>query len=436
MSGGANPLSRAYLKLLLCSEFGSEVNNKILEAIWFPINPDNLHVRSEQIRSRLRNYSSMLGGQAVLLVIFNWIMWDALPHLTLLIYDMVWAGVASVELVWWRRNRERVNTAQECARWHIAFVLFTGLLAVFWGGTAIWLFPADLTHQILLLMVLIGLAGASVSTNTVYSFSFYVWIVGVLVPPILRFVSMDDEVHWAIACFATLYFLVLIKSGGEVGDAFRDALMQRFDKEQVIQELLKQQSIANQARGDAERLAREDHLTGLNNRRAFYEIASPVWSTALRSNRDVAVILLDIDHFKMLNDTYGHAFGDAALKLVGSVLLQSAGEGDVIARWGGEEFIMFLPETDIKAATALAERLRVHFSEMRFEHAKGAVSITASFGVAQRAGSCLTIEELTSCADKCLYQAKFEGRNRVNHALTSDDDRIGQATPLSLPVCP
>lgn len=384
-----------------------------------PINADNLHLRSEQIRLRLRNYPSMIGGQAVLLVILDWIMWDVLPHAALLMYDAVWVLASSVESAWWWRNRDRINTVQECTRWHIAFVGFTSFFGLFWGGVAFWLFPADLIHQMLMLMLLLGLAGASVSTNTVYPLSFYVWIVGVMVPPILKFASVGDEAHWAIAGFATLYFAVLIKGGGEVGDAFLDALTQRFDKERVIQELLVQQSIANQARSDAEHLARTDHMTGLNNRRAFNEIVSPLWSTALRSNRDVSLILLDIDHFKVLNDNYGHAFGDKVLGSVASILAVSAREGDVLARWGGEEFILFLPETNLKAAIALAERLRVSISEMRIDYGQAPLSITASFGVVQRADSCLTVDELTSSADKCLYQAKSEGRNRVCDRLTA-----------------
>jgi diguanylate cyclase (GGDEF)-like protein len=395
------------------------MKNNILEAILFPINAGNLRLRSEQIRLRLRNYLSMIGGQAVQLVIFDWIMWGVLPHATLLMYDALWALVASVELVWWWRNRERINTIQECNRWHIVFVAFTGFFALFWGGMAFWLFPEGLIHQVLLLMLLLGLAGASVSTNTVYPISFYVWIVGVLVPPMLRFASMGDEVHWAIAGFITLYFAVLIKGGGEVGDAFLDALKQRFDKGRVIQELLVQQSIANQARSDAEFLARTDHLTGLNNRRAFYEIAGPIWSTGLRSDRDISVILLDIDHFKALNDNYGHAFGDRVLESVASLLRGAAREGDVVARWGGEEFILFLPETNLKAALALAERLRVSIAEMRLDYGQTPLSITASFGVVQRAESCQNVDELTSRADKCLYQAKSEGRNRVCDRFTA-----------------
>lgn len=166
----------------------------------------------------------------------------------------------------------------------------------------------------------------------------------------------------------------------------------------------------------AELMARADPLTGLNNRRAFYEITKPIWSTALRNQRDVSVILLDIDQFKQINDSYGHAHGDEVLIAVASILTRSAREGDVLVRWGGEEFILFLPETNLESAIALAERLRIAISDMRVTHPNGKISFTASFGVAQRMAQTASLEELTSIADRWLYQSKHEGRNRVSYA--------------------
>lgn len=166
----------------------------------------------------------------------------------------------------------------------------------------------------------------------------------------------------------------------------------------------------------AELMARVDPLTGLNNRRAFYEITKPIWSNALRNDRDVSVILLDIDQFKQINDSYGHAYGDEVLITVASILIRSAREGDALVRWGGEEFILFLPETNLEAAIALAERLRMAISDMRVAHPNGKISFTASFGVAQRMAQTTSLEELTSVADHLLYQSKHEGRNRVSSA--------------------
>jgi diguanylate cyclase (GGDEF)-like protein len=167
----------------------------------------------------------------------------------------------------------------------------------------------------------------------------------------------------------------------------------------------------------AERMARIDALTGLNNRRAFYEFTKPIWSNALRNRRDVSVILFDMDHFKRINDSYGHDAGDRVLIAIASLIMQSAREGDVAARWGGEEFILFLPETNLEAATVMAERLRTAISEKQIKHAKGKISFTASFGVAQRPDSCESIEELTTIADKCLFLSKHKGRNRVSHTF-------------------
>jgi diguanylate cyclase (GGDEF)-like protein len=167
----------------------------------------------------------------------------------------------------------------------------------------------------------------------------------------------------------------------------------------------------------AERIARIDALTGLNNRRAFYEFTKPIWSNALRNRRDVSVILFDMDHFKRINDSYGHAAGDRVLIAIASLIMQSAREGDVTSRWGGEEFILFLPETNLDAATVMAERLRAAISEKHIKHDKGKIRFTASFGVAQRPDSCESIEELITIADKCLFLSKHKGRNRVSHTF-------------------
>lgn len=177
--------------------------------------------------------------------------------------------------------------------------------------------------------------------------------------------------------------------------------------------------VGQNERFQAELMARVDVLTGLSNRRAFYEAAQPVWSTASRNNRDVSVILFDIDGFKQINDTHGHAAGDEVLIAAASIVAQSAREGDVAARWGGEEFILFLPETSRAAAVALAERLRAAISEMRIEHADAVITFTASFGVAQKTGEYFSVDELISVADKCLYQAKNGGKNRVSDTFAA-----------------
>ncbi|UCV09622.1 diguanylate cyclase [Dechloromonas denitrificans] len=167
-----------------------------------------------------------------------------------------------------------------------------------------------------------------------------------------------------------------------------------------------------QARQQAEQLASTDPLTGLLNRRAFFEHAGPVWSTALRSNRHLSVLMADIDHFKEINDGYGHAMGDKVLAEISRLLAAACRSGDIAARWGGEEFVLLLPETDAAQACQLAERLRGEIECLKFGSAGQGFRLSASFGIAQL-GDHESLDKLIHDADAWLYRAKQTGRNRV-----------------------
>ncbi|WP_324779700.1 sensor domain-containing diguanylate cyclase [Thiobacillus sedimenti] len=171
--------------------------------------------------------------------------------------------------------------------------------------------------------------------------------------------------------------------------------------------------VGQEERIRAQRLAQLDPLTALNNRRAFYDKTAAPWSQTVRHGHSTSVMLFDLDHFKALNDAHGHAHGDAVLRATAELLRHSVRQGDVAARWGGEEFIVFLPETDAAEAMRLAERLRRAIAAMRVPHDGGASSVTASFGLAQRNPSHLTLDALIAAADECLYEAKQQGRDRV-----------------------
>ena len=162
----------------------------------------------------------------------------------------------------------------------------------------------------------------------------------------------------------------------------------------------------------AEHMAERDPLTGLHNRRGFNQQADAIWSTAVRNNRPLSLIMLDLDHFKTINDLHGHATGDQALILTANMLAQSCRGGDVLGRWGGEEFLLLLPETGATEAKALAERLRVEIQTLALAESHKSLSLSASFGVIQRSAQG-QLEQLINQADRLLYVAKHSGRNRV-----------------------
>ncbi len=167
--------------------------------------------------------------------------------------------------------------------------------------------------------------------------------------------------------------------------------------------------------GHLETLARRastDGLTGLPNRRSFLQ-ALEAELARLDGRHPLAVIMMDIDHFKRINDTCGHPFGDEVLRKVSSVLGKAVRRGDGIGRYGGEEFVLFLPMADPVKAVEGAERFRRMVGKTRFLHEGKEIAVTASFGLSCAPGHGRTPEELIKKADEALYLSKERGRNRV-----------------------
>lgn len=169
-----------------------------------------------------------------------------------------------------------------------------------------------------------------------------------------------------------------------------------------------------------EALSITDDLTGIHNRRHFDETFGLEVRRAARYHHSLSVIMLDIDHFKMVNDTYGHPAGDVVLKRLGAMLEQALRETDLVARYGGEEFVMALPETPSETATAIAERLRERVADEVFRAGEAELRITVSMGITTGAGEDMTPKALIGAADAALYEAKNAGRNRVIHGEMSD----------------
>jgi diguanylate cyclase len=160
-----------------------------------------------------------------------------------------------------------------------------------------------------------------------------------------------------------------------------------------------------------ERLASEDALTGLANRRTLEHLLPREIERARRSTHPISVVFADIDHFKLVNDRFGHAIGDLVLKRIGQILLGHCRTMDVIARFGGEEFVLVLPETGLEGAITLCERIRTHIQAHDWNSIRPGLEITMSFGV--NANTELDAHMMLDAADTQLYSAKQRGRNRI-----------------------
>ncbi len=158
-----------------------------------------------------------------------------------------------------------------------------------------------------------------------------------------------------------------------------------------------------------------DELTGLMSRRYFFDNAEQYFGISLRYDKIFSILLLDLDHFKRVNDTYGHIAGDVALRSIGARFAEFKRESDIVGRFGGEEFIFLLPETESAQAVSFAEKLRKMTEKTLIEYQGVFIHLTLSVGIAtfSPASHPESLIQLINEADKALYAAKKSGRNRV-----------------------
>ncbi len=170
----------------------------------------------------------------------------------------------------------------------------------------------------------------------------------------------------------------------------------------------------NKLRGHLETIILTDPLSGCFNRRGFDQFAAREVSRGIRAKWHVAILALDVDHFKQINDDFGHLTGDEAIREIGALIRETARAGDVVARIGGEEFTILAPDTDAQGATHLAERILTAFRTRSFRSVRGKMPITISIGVASdESGAAHIVRTLTARADEALYVAKRNGRDQA-----------------------
>lgn len=210
----------------------------------------------------------------------------------------------------------------------------------------------------------------------------------------------DDREKQRIKSLEIMHQVESTRKDAEQYRAKSEILEEKLEKQQVVQKNLEQLSIT-------------DPLTGLYNRRHFDKIVQDDLTRSNLSEKKSAFIMLDIDHFKAVNDQFGHLAGDQVLVTLASLMRETLRQFDLIWRIGGEEFVIWLPETKCKQALLVAERFRTRIMEKTFSFEGNQVHITVSLGVACTEDPSVRLTELFNQADQALYQAKAAGRNRV-----------------------
>lgn len=265
------------------------------------------------------------------------------------------------------------------------------------------------------------------SSSTVRRLVFFVWLIpGSLVPFTVMFFHIGEISRiWkshpdlilvlAFAAMSGLVVIAILFSASEKLEAAKTRLCEHeIELELVVAERTQElQDMISQL----EVVASTDALTKLANRRLIRDTLREEFARFLRSKRSFSIIMFDIDHFKNINDTYGHPMGDKVLVEIADTVKSMVRDVDLFGRYGGEEFLIILPETSMKSALEIAERIRIRIELMKIEN----ISITASLGVVS-SDHYTSVSDMIDGVDDALYMAKEGGRNTVR---TPDDKTPG-----------
>ena len=294
-------------------------------------------------------------------------------------------------------HSEIITAVTVLASGSLVLVAFLGVFAWWRGVTAAGYFVIALFSSVTGMSLISALAQGFVEYN---GFTYYALGVG----------GLAEMALLSLALAGRIQGLRLEKDQAQKNLA-ENLNRSRYELEnKVVERTVKLEAATRRA----ELLARTDSLTGLNNRRAFFDYGEMIGRQRETSVARYAVAMIDIDHFKAINDNYGHRVGDEALRAVAAKILATMRDADIAGRIGGEEFAIILPRTSVAAAALLAERLRESISEIVVQAGSHKVRFTTSVGVAECEPNDTSIEDVLSKADQALYDAKESGRDRVS----------------------
>jgi diguanylate cyclase (GGDEF)-like protein len=354
-------------------------------------------VRTDRLHQLFRQSFAAIFGSYLGAAMLCWLCWDRFDHHVILIW-MVALAVSSLLRVHlfmgWFRCPHAERTPD---RWERRYWLTLMLSAGIWGAGALAVMPPDdRVSQVLVMLFTVGMSVSAVSCYSAYRYMTLMSMALVLLPCTFWLLFQPSSMQVGVAVAVLVFSTFVVSATRKLSDALEKAF-------RLTRQMERAHNISTRA-------AQTDELTGLMNRRAFFEHAQLLYAQCRHNQQPLCALMMDMDHFKDINDTYGHQTGDQVLRQIGGVISASFRQTDVYGRLGGEEFAVLLPNTSLETARDIAEQLIKAISGLASEPVQG---LTASLGVASSRSLDQDLHSLMNTADKALYRAKAQGRNQV-----------------------
>lgn len=336
------------------------------------------------------------------------ILWQVQQPAILIGWFLVLLASSFARLILFVRYWKLEPRGKDILSWDKPYFTTLILSSLIWGIGALIIIPKhSVLHQVVVYFFLVGMSGGALAVYSAHRAMTLATIACVLFPITLWFLFRGTLLSTVLVIGAAAFFVTVIRAGKILSATMHQSF-------RLTHQLRQLNTIA-------ESMARIDELTGLANRRAFYEQGELYAKHCQRNQEILSMMLMDIDFFKQINDTFGHAAGDATLKKLGHLLRKEVRDADICARIGGEEFGILSLMENCDEVFEQAERLRRLIMETEFSFGGKKIAVTASFGVSTSDTSC-NLDNLFKNADAALYAAKEAGRNRV---VLTQDNTIG-----------
>jgi diguanylate cyclase (GGDEF)-like protein len=367
----------------------------------------------EQVRLAMKQLPTMQITSLIVALVLSYTVSDFIPHANIIVWDLMVLAIVISRIVLYARFRNVREQPFAGERWGKAYLLLALISGVIWGASAFLIFPAGNPSLIaLFVLVIASLSAATTVSHSALRLGPTAWAAPAMLLYAVR-CYLEGFESYTIGLLIIVYLFTILNYSFKHNSTIASAVSLKFENLELLEELRKANDILRYA-------SAIDGLTGLANRRQFDEIIGREWRRAMREQRSLSLLMLDIDHFKAYNDNYGHQEGDDCLKKVAAVIAESAKRPyDLAARYGGEEFMAVLPDTDLQRAVEIAEKLRIAVELLGVPHAYSSAAnvVTISVGAASLVPERgLDPSHVIKLVDTALYAAKRDGRNRVRAA--------------------